>query len=486
MSSKSVPRISLETTGDAALDRILGGGIPTQSLVIVAGEPGSGKTVMTLQMLFHAARAGKKSLYFTTLSEPAVKVIRYMQMFEFFDPELLDEHVVMSNLGKVIREGAAATLAELEKRVSDHEPAFVVIDSFKVVAELLRPEASARSMLYDLAVTMAAWGATTILVGEYTRADLALCAEFAIADGILQLTTAKQGLTAVREIEVLKMRGAANRGGTHFYEIASRGVAFFPRVSAPTELESAANEETSERAAFGVAGLDEALGGGVPRNGTTVIQGATGTGKTLLGLQYLLEGVRQGERGMLFTLEETPGQLRAIGRSLGWDLAELEAREQLTIRYASPVELSTDRYLYQCRNELAETGARRAVFDSLTTMSLGVSSERRFKEMIYAITKHLRLAGVTSVMTAESPQLLGHAQLAGDGVSFIADNVIITRYVELDGRIERAISVLKARGIEHDSELRQMKIKRGGIDVGGGFKDLLGVLTGVPARKAAT
>lgn len=485
MTTPRIPHFALETTGDVVLDRLLGGGIPSHSVVIVAGEPGSGKTVTALQLLFHAARAGKKSLYFTTLSEPAVKVIRYMQMFEFFDGELLGTHVVMSDLGKFVREGAAATLAELERRVAEHEPDFVVIDSFKVVSELLRPQASARSMIYDLAVQMTAWGATTLLLGEYTRNEMSVCAEFGIADGILHLGSEKHGLTSTREIEVLKLRGAAHRSGTHFYSIGTHGVSFFPRVSTPEDGDPA--PDADGQAAIGIAGLDELLGGGVPRHSTTVIQGATGTGKTLLGLQFLLEGVRRGERGVLFSLEETPAQLRGIAQGLGWDLAALEADGQLTIRYASPVELSTDRYLFEARNDLARLGARRAVFDSLSTMALSVASERRFKEMVYAIVKHLRLAGVTTVMTSESPQLLGTAQLAGDGVSFIADNVILTRYVEMDGRIDRAISVLKARGLEHGSELRSMNIARGGIEVVcGRFAELQGVLTGVPARKATS
>lgn len=478
------PPIEVETTGDRVLDRLLGGGIPSRSLVIVAGEPGSGKTVLMLQLLFHAARAGKKSLYLTTLAEPSVKLIRYMQQFAFFDPALLDERVMIRDLGRFVREGAAATLAELERRVVEHEPAFVVIDSFKAIGELVRADPGGRAMIYDLAVQMAAWGATTLLVGEYTADEIARYPEFGIADGIVQLANTKYGLTSTRELEIRKLRGAAHRSGTHFYEIDQRGVSCFPRVSAPAQLDDDTDAERDPpRAGFGIAGLDELLGGGLPRLGTTVIQGATGTGKTLLALQFLLEGVARGERGALFTLEETPHQLRAIARGLGHDLAPLEASGQLAIRYTSPVELSTDRYLYEARDEVARLGVTRAAFDSLTTMSLSLASEGRFREMVYAISKHLRIAGVTTVMTSESPQLLGTAQLAGDGISFIADNVILTRYVELDGRIERAISVLKARGLAHGSELRAMTIHAGGIDVvPGRFDELQGVLTGVPGR----
>jgi circadian clock protein KaiC len=475
--------IAIETTGNAALDTILGGGIPSRSVVIIAGEPGSGKTVLTLQTLFHAARQGKRALYFTTLAEPAVKVIRYMQHFDFFDATLLDKQIIMRDFGAAVRDGAKAVLAQLEALVAEAEPDFVVIDSFKVLAELLTKEPNGRAMMYDLAVQMAGWGATALLVGEYRQEELNATPEFGIADGIIRLGSERQGLTSVREIEVMKLRGAAHRTGTHFFDIDARGVTFFPRVSAPTHDETTTHQGT-DRAATGIDGLDELLHGGLPRNGTTLVQGGTGTGKTLLALQFLLEGVRRGERGVMFTLEETPAQLRSVARGFGWDLAELEAKELLVIRYTSPVELSTDRYLYEAREELAHLRASRAVFDSITTMSLGVPSERRFKEMVYAITKHLRVGGITSLVTAETAQLLGATQLTGDGVSFIADNVIQLRYIEIDGRLDRAISVLKARGIKHESELRSMTIEADGIKVvAGRFQDMRGVLTGLPAPK---
>lgn len=477
--------MAVESTGNAALDAILGGGIPTHSVVIVAGEPGSGKTLMTLQLVFRAARAGKRVLYFTTLAEPAMKLVRYMQQFEFFDAKLLDGPVRFIDLGKEVREGAASVMSALEERVAEAEPDYVVIDSFKVVAELLREGsgAGARQMIYDLAVQMAAWGVTTLLVGEYVRAEINAHVEFGIADGILRLGSDRQGLTSVREIEVLKLRGAAHQSGTRFFDISHAGVSFFPRVSAPAADHDGVDDH-ADRLQTGISGLDELVPGGLPRAGTTVVQGGTGTGKTLLALQFLLEGARLGERGTLFTLEETPAQLRGIARSFGWDLASLEAAGVLAIRHTSPVELSTDRFLYEATIELERNGSRRAAFDSLTTMALGVHSDRRYQEMVYAITKHLRAARITSVMTEETPQLLGSARLTGDGVSFIADNVIQLRYVEIDGRLERALSVLKARGVAHSSELRSMVIEREGIRViSGRFQDLRGVLTGIPARR---
>jgi circadian clock protein KaiC len=271
--------------------------------------------------------------------------------------------------------------------------------------------------------------------------------------------------------------------GIHFLEISEKGIFVFPRVRAPKQAD-VPRVEKPERVATGIDGLDELFGGGILRHGSTLVQGATGTGKTILSLQFLLAGARQGEKGIFFTLEETPDQLRAIAASLGWDLSEMERKGLLLISYISPVELSTDRYLQTARERVLTSKARRAVFDSLTSMQLGVPSERRFKELVYSLSKHMRAADVTLWMTLESPQFLGTEELSGHGISFISDNLLRLRYIELDGRLERGISILKARGIKHRTQVRLLRIGHGGVTLtDAGLSGRRGVLTGrAPAK----
>ena len=467
-------------TGSAALDAVLGGGIPTRSVTVVAGEPGAGKTVFTLQTLFHQARQGKTCLYFTTLSEPALKIIRYVQLFSFFDAGLMDERIVFVDLGAALRTGGAdKALAQMIERVEREHPVLVAVDSFKAIHDLRPRDGHGRTFVYDLAVGMAGWGATTLLVGEYTADDLGAAPEFAVADGIVRLTNERQELTTARQFEVLKLRGTDYVTGSHFFEIGADGLRFYPRVRGP-ELAGEPPVDLADRVATGIAGLDELLLGGLPRTSATLVEGGTGTGKSLVGLHFLVEGARRGEPGILFTLEETPAQIRAVARSFGWDLAPLEAAGRLTIVYTSPVELFSDRFLHEALGLAVRVGARRAVLDSVTSLSLGVPSARRFRELVYALTKHFRAAGVTPLMTMEIAELFGSAQLTGHGVSSIADNVIVLRYVEVAGRLERAVFVLKARGTGHASELRRFLIDDRGAHVGARFEDLRGVLTGIP------
>ena len=376
---------------------------------------------------------------------------------------------------------AEATLAEITSRVEREEPAMVVIDSFKAMRDILGDSAAGRTFVYDLAVHTASWGAVSLFVGEYTDEEVLDCSEFAIADGIIRFSNRHEQLTAVREVEVLKLRGAAYVTGRHFFEINSDGVRFFPRVHGP-EGHSAKPIAPVERATTGVEGLDAMLSGGLPRASATVIQGGTGTGKTLLGLQFLLDGARKGEPGVLFTLEETPDQLRTVADSYGWDLRPLEESGLLLLSYVSPIEMSTDWFLDRARQQVEQKGARRVVLDSLTSMAIGVQSERRFKELVYAFTKHFRALGVTLNMNMEVAELLGSAQLSGHGISFAADNVIQLKYIELEGHLERGLSVLKVRGVRHSTEVRRMTVAANGVEVGSAFKGLRGVLTGLPVR----
>jgi circadian clock protein KaiC len=463
----TMPTLSLhlETTGDPRFDAVLGGGIPAQAVFVVAVAHGAGKTVLTLQLLFHAARDGKTCLYVTTLSEPAIKLIRYMQFFDFFDAEVLDERIVLADAGAAVREGPERTLSELSRLVDEYEPQVIAIDSFKAITDLMPDSRAARAFAYELATRTATWGATAFLLGEYGPQEVSRRAEFAVADGVLQLASERRELTSLRELEVLKLRGMAYASGRHFFDIDRSGFHVFPRVKSPEVSQVPAPEVLRRRLSTGIGALDKLLGGGIPALSSTVVEGATGTGKTLLSLQFLLAGAKRGERAALFTLEETPDQLHAFAESLGWNLRALEDKQLLTICYASPVELSTDRFLQTARDHVAQTGVARVVFDSLTSMALGVPSERRFKELVYALAKHMRDCGVTLLATMESAQL-GGDQTLGGGVSFIADNVIRLRYMEQGGRLERALSVLKARGTAHGTEMRQFRIARGGLRIG--------------------
>ena len=282
-----------------------------------------------------------------------------------------------------------------------------------------------------------------------------------------------------------KLRGSTFVGGVHFFDITSRGIDFVPRVRAP-QIEGPSPVVLSDRVSTGITGLDRLLRGGWPSGSTSVVIGGTGTGKTLLGLAFLVEGARRGDKSILLTLEETPDQIRADALALGWDLRSLETKGLISIHYTAPIEISTDRFLHQIRELVTATGARRLVLDSLNSLSLGALSERRVREIAYDLPKHLRAACVTAVINLEVAELLWSAQLSGHGMSFAADNVLYLRYMESASGLTRGVAVIKARGIEHSSELCELLVSYDGIVVGQPLKNLKGSLTGSLAENAGS
>ncbi|HEX2988331.1 MAG TPA: ATPase domain-containing protein [Chloroflexota bacterium] len=476
-------RIQRLSTGDAELDGILGGGFPLQSVNIVAGGPGTGKSILTLQTLFYHARRGKKVLYFTTVSEPAIKLIRYMQQFDFFDADLVDERVFFYDLGSPARsEGLDRALDVCIEQIEERQPNLVAFDSFKALHDLARDPELSRAFVYDLAVNLATYQTTSFLVGEYYEEDIRRYPEFFIADGIVYLALERENLRASRQIEVLKLRGASPVQGRHFFDITASGIVVHPRVRAPEDQDEEDETEEVARLAVGIPGLDEMMDGGVPARSATLVEGGTGTGKTLISLSFLMEGARNGEPGVLFTMEESRPQVLRMAAGRGWNLRELERQGLMRVVYTSPIELAGDALLQEARRVIAELGAKRAVIDSLSSLKLSIGSEGRFKELVFALVKTFRSEGLTLFLTNEVPELLGSVAITGHGVSSIADNVVLLRYVEVGADLKRALSVLKMRGSAHQMQLRELLISATEIKVDGPFKDLQGVLTGVPVQ----
>ncbi|MHB1134843.1 MAG: ATPase domain-containing protein [Chloroflexota bacterium] len=479
MADDGKPKIERLTTGVPTLDAILRGGFPVGSLNIITGGPGTGKSTLALQILFHQARLQKKNVYFTSILEPSVKFLRYMQQFDFFDPSLVGKTLFLSDLsGPALAEGLEKTVETLKRVIEEREPAIIAIDSFRALRSRLNDTSIAQYLLYDLAVSLTFSEATALLVGEYTAEDVMLLPEFFTADGIISLSTWSEGLRSSHQLEVLKLRGSDYSPGRHFFDITSAGIDVYPRVSVP--LEQKAVPSDGARLTTGVLGLDEMLDGGIPARSSTVLEGGTGTGKTTLALAFLMEGARRGEPGLFFTMDESDEQLVEMAASRGWDVNGLTQQGLLKIVYVSPLDMVGDTVLHRTGELIERLGAKRVVIDSLTALGLSIAAEGRAQQLAYALAKTFRAMGVTSIMTSETPQLLGSAELTAQGLSAIADNILMLRYVEIESRLARALSVVKVRGSSHDQTLRELLITADRVEVGEPFHNYRGVLTGLP------
>lgn len=466
-------------TGIPGLDGILSGGVPERSVNIVAGHPGSGKTIFTQQLIYTNASPTQKALYLTTLSEPAMKMLHYLQKFTFFDAEKVGSEVIYLDIGEIIREQSLDdAIAIILEHVQEHKPAIVGVDSFKAIHDMARDPVEVRKFGYDLAVNLTTWGVTALLVGEYAQQEIEQEPIFAIADGIIYLHYWSQGLHYQRYVDVLKMRGEGYFTGLHPFTISDAGLTVYPRIKTPEVFPE--YDLVSERVSMGLPELDAMLEGGVPRGTATMIAGGAGTGKTLLGLSFITAGTAGGEPGVIVTFQENPVQLREMAHSFGWELRSLEEQGLLVHLYHSPVELQPDIHAARVKAAVEQVGARRVLIDSIKDIEIATPDKVRFKDYIYSLVNGFKMQGITVLLTNEIPELFGAFRLSEHGVSFIADNVILLRYVEIAGRMGRAINVMKLRGSQHSKEIRAFEITDKGISIGEALRALTGVLTGSP------
>jgi circadian clock protein KaiC len=462
----TVDKIERIRSGVRNFDLMIDGGIPVYSVNIITGAPGSGKTIFAQQILFSAADPEHPAIFFTTLSEPSVKMIRYQRNFDFFAPSKINSSVYFFDLGDIIRnEGLARTIEVIINYVKTYSPRFITIDSFKAIYDLASSPMEVRKFGYDLAVELSTWECTTFLVGEYTMHEVETEPIFAIADGVIHMNYLPHGLQRLRYIEVLKMRGTNTFGGKHSFTIDREGVTVYPRITGPTTELMDSYEISMRRISSGVSELDKMLDSGFLEGSATLIVGGAGTGKTLLGLHFICEGAKQGEPGVIVTFQESPSQLVAIARSFGWDLLKMEQDQLLRIIYLSPVELNPDQHAANVRAIVAAIKAKRVLIDSLMDLEASIDDKSRYRDYVSAIVNFFRARGVTSILTDEVPELFALAKLSSYGVSYLSDNVILLRYVEHGPEVDRTIGVLKMRSSAHSKEHRRYQITSQGVEI---------------------
>jgi circadian clock protein KaiC len=449
------------TTGCSQADRILGGGFPENSINIIMGEPGTGKTVFAEQLIFHHASGDRPILFLTTLSEPLTKVVKYLQRFSFFDEEKLVSAVVYDDVGaELAEEGVGALVAKVRERIKELGPKIIVIDSFKALHDISPSLAVMRRVTHDLAGLLTAYDTTAFLVGEYSQEQVATYPEFVVADGIVELLRQEVGMRDERYFRVRKLRGSNYRPGLHALRLGDGGVQVYRRLVSPTEPHAYA--VSPERLSTGVAGLDQMLNGGLWRGSTTLLAGPTGSGKTTIGLQFVLEGVRRGEPGLYVHLEENPTQMMHLMEGYGADTAT----PGLHRLYCSPVELQIDALVDEMFRRIRSHGIKRLVLDAVGDLATAARDARRLHDYLYALSQHFAVHGITALVCFETARPGVTGEYAIDApFSHLSDNILLLEIGIEQERTQRKLRVIKTRGSGHDARVREIEITAQGAEV---------------------
>jgi circadian clock protein KaiC len=470
--------------GVAGLDDVLGGGFERRRLFLLEGNPGTGKTTISLQFLLAGAAAGERCLYIT-LSETEEELragasshgwdLTGVEIFELVPPEaLLDEDQQQSLLYSSDLE-----LGETTKRIFEAlervRPDRVVLDSLSEIRLLAQSSLRYRRQVLALKHYFAKKGATVLMLDDLTT-DVNDKTVHSVAHGVIRLeeTSPEYGADR-RRLRVNKYRGRRYRGGYHDFAILPGGVRVFPRlVSAEHKKQFVRDVVASD-----LPELNALLGNGIERGSSVLILGPAGTGKSLLTLTFIQRAVRRGEKASLFVFDEELGLLFDRAANLGIDLKGMIDAGSLFVEQVDAAELSPGEFAERVRRSVEADGVKTVVVDSLNGYRSAMPQEEALILHIHELLQYLNRQGATTFLTVAQHGLVGDMKSPVD-VTYLADTVILLRYFEALGRVRRAISVVKKRTGAHEDTIREYRIDGRGITLGAPLTNFQGVLRGVP------
>jgi circadian clock protein KaiC len=481
-------RIRALPTGVRGLDDILGGGIPEFSFNIIAGTPGCGKTTLAHQIVFANATIDKPALYFTVLGEPALKMLRYQQQYAFFDETKLGSAIRFMNLAEtVLAEDLDAVFDEITRCVAAYNPAFVVVDSFRTVVRMATAgsnEMQMQSFIQKLAQFLTSWEATTFLVGEYVPEEVRDNPIFTIADGLIWLSQVPERNSVVRKMQIMKLRGQASVPGLHTIRITENGLQAFSRTLGFAGIKPRFPRHNN-RLSFGIPELDAMMGSGILAGDSVLVAGPSGTGKSALATHFIAEGIRNGEPGVMALFEERPIGYAERADNFKLGLTAAQSKGKLELLYLRPLDLSVDETMQEILDAIERIGAKRLVIDSLVgfEMALAPGFRADFRESLYRMIIALTGAGVTILSTVEVEDTFTGMAFSHYAISFLTDDIIRLRYVEIDGQLRKVIMVIKMRGGNHSKDIREYVISENGMTIiQPRSTDYEGLTTGIPRR----
>jgi circadian clock protein KaiC len=467
-------------TGVPRLDFITKGGLIKGSSYTVLGPPGSGKTVLANQMAFNHIRQGGRALYVTLLTESHARMLANLEEMTFFDRNVIPDKIhYISGYSELEKEGLKGLLDMVRRAAQHHQATLLIIDGMDVAKEYARSDLTFKRFLQDLQAFTGILGCTTLLLSPHHEGEAH--PENTAVDGVFELSLRWAGPRAVRELVATKFRGSGSLLGRHEVEISERGILIHPRTEVQFAHPHENGREDRIRMAFGISRLDETLRGGVLSGSTTMLLGAPGTGKTLLGLHFLLQGAREGQPGVYFGFYETPPRLLDKAAGVGMkDLKKYVDNGLIEIQWQPPLEHKMDSLAERLLERLQERNVKRIrlFIDGVSGFRSAAVYPDRMGRFFSALSHQLRMLDATTLYSEETPLLSSGVEAPLAESAAYVENIILLRYVELRSQLYRLISIMKMRESQYDSGIREFSIRDDGIRVADTFESAEHILTG--------
>jgi circadian clock protein KaiC len=453
-------------TGIPGLDTLLHGGFIQGGVYMVLGMPGAGKTILGNQVCFHHVSQGGRALYVTLLAESHTRMIGNLHSMAFFEPSRIPESLTYLSAYSVLEEGGLDALLQLiRQEVKTRGASLLILDGLVAAEEVAPTERAFKKFIHGLQVMTGMVGCTTLMLT--TGGSKGLKAEHTMVDGLLVLRERTFGERAVRLLTVRKFRGSGHLRGQHCFDITEKGIIVHPRIEALVADGGPTDRPTEGRKAFGIPGLDAMLQGGIFQGSSTLLLGSSGSGKTLLGLHFLAEGARRGERGHYFAFYDSPRRALDQAASVGLELAPLLAQGQLELSFRPPMESHLDAVGTQLLSLIREQRVRRIFLDGFDALSKVAVHKRRITRFMAALVNECRAKGVSLLFSVETETLFGlELKLPVQGISILCENLLFLRCAEIQATLRRFITILKLRTSGHDPSLRELTISNHGLEVG--------------------
>lgn len=476
------------TSGIAGLDRIMQGGLLKGRTYLIMGIPGAGKTILSNQICFHHVASGGRALYFTLLAETSSRMLADIQTFDFFDPDPINNTISYVSAYPILeKDGLEGLINLIRSEIRRHRAQLVVIDGLVIARQAAEKDVDWKKFLHALQASAELLKCTTLLLTPtdnlHTSQD-----EQTMSEGIIELTTRLVDMRSVHEIQIHKFRGSAFLEGKHLYSINETGFVIHPRLEAIQALPTSELPQNlihpvqAARLKSGISQLDEMMDGGILSGSTTLLLGAPGTGKTLLGSHFLLEGAAQDEKGLYYSFFETPAQLvRKLDR-LNMNPGNYINDGKLELYWQSPIQDSLDILAEHLLEIIRRSGAKRVFIDGLAGFQRSTASPERLDLFLTAFITTLRTFDITTFLSVELPDIFSPnvelpAAISGTGTH--VENVLLLRYVELRSQLYRLISIMKMRESGYDPSIREFRISSNGVEVASTFSSAEAILTGI-------